>query len=157
MVDRAAKLYWKLPRAIEIRRQAKERDAADKACFADLRKCYNGQAEIVSIDWEQHDKVLAPNAAKGETCRDKAAQICLDWMRWSYEIAAPASTLMIWLAGIGKLDLAKKLDHLGSTAFFDERLERRKKDRRKKSDQLRQQKSRLKKREQAGAGATRNH
>jgi hypothetical protein len=143
LVGRASDLYMKLPRAIEIQRQAKEGSETAKACFADLRKCFNGQAGLASIHWDQHDKILAPRAAKGENCRDKAAQICLDWLRWDNHVGGPALSLKFWLVGMGNLRLARKLDHLGSTHFFDEVL----KNRHKKGDALRQKKHRLRKRE----------
>ena len=126
LVNRASKFYWKLPRAIEIKRQAKEGHEAAKACFKDLQKCSQGQAGIMSIKWDNHGTILAPSAAKGETCKDRAAQICIDWLRWSNQIDEPTSPLRFWLIGIGNLDLAKKLDYSGSTDFFDEILERRK-------------------------------
>ena len=156
LADRASKLYWKLPRAIGIEKQAKEGSVAAEACLKDLQKCYNGQAEIVSIKWERHDAILAPRAAKGETRRERAAQICLDWLRWSRDVHDPSLPLSLWLTGIGNLALAKKLDHLGSTDFFDKTLERRKEDRRKESDAHRQRKQRLKSSERKLVQGTRN-
>ena len=147
MIDRASKLYGELPRAIKIQRQAKEGSEAAKACFEDLQKCFNGQAELVSIHWERHDKTLAPRATKRESCREKAAQICIDWLRWDHEVNAPASSLRLWLIGVDNLDLAKKLDYSGSTYFFDRDSERRRQDRRKKLGGIRQRGHRLKDKE----------
>jgi hypothetical protein len=149
LVDRALKLSGKLPRAIEIHRQAMAGSEAAMSCFADLGTCFDGRAEIMSINWDMHSAILAPSAAKGESYRERAAQICIDVLRWSYTIRHPASTIMIWLMEIGNLGLAKKLDYVGSTHFYllDEILERRKEGRRKKRAALRQKKRRLKDKE----------
>jgi hypothetical protein len=147
MVDRASKLYGELPRAIEIQRQAKEGSAAAEACFKDLQKCFDGQARIMSIKWEKHDAILVPNVPKRETCRDKAAQICIDWMHWNHDVNTAALSLRFWLIDIGNLDLAKKLDYSGSTGFFDEIRERREQDRRKELGALRQREHRLRDKE----------
>ena len=144
MVDRALKLRWKLPRAIEIAKQARKGGIKAEACLADLGKCFDGRAEIMSIEWDRHSAILAPSQAKGESCRDKAAQICLDWMRFCREIGAPASTLTLWLVDIGNLPLAKKLDCSGSDNFFIKMPEMSREDRRRERAALRQKKHRLK-------------
>jgi hypothetical protein len=143
LVDRAFKLRWKLPRALEISREANAGSEPAKACLADLEKCFDGQAGIMSIEWNKHGEILKPNRAEGESCRDKAAQICIDWLRFCYQIGAHASTLAGWLVDIGNIPLAKKLDRLVADVFGGIP-EMEKADRRKKRAVLRQKKHRLK-------------
>jgi hypothetical protein len=142
MVDRAAKLHGEPSCAFEIYMQAKEGSVAAQACLTDLEKCFRGRAEIMSIDWDSHNSILN-NRAKGETCRDKAAQICLDWLRWRHEVRAPALTLGDWLLDIGNLPLSKKLDY-PIAHMFGGWPGRTKEDRRKERAVLRQRKHRLK-------------
>jgi hypothetical protein len=141
MVDRAAKLYWQKPRATEIEKQAEEGDAKAKACLADLEKCIRGQAEIMSIEWNKHGEILEPSRAEGESCREKAAQICIDWLRWIGEVYTPASDLSPWLDAIGRPDLAKRFD------IYPSLRERLRQGGRKMRNADRQRRQRLKKRE----------
>jgi hypothetical protein len=76
LVSRASKLY-QVPRAIQIQRQARAGSSNAKACFKNLQKCFKGQREIRSIDWEQHHAILAPKTSL-ERCETLAAQICID-------------------------------------------------------------------------------
>ena len=89
--------------------------------------------------------ILAPNPAKGESCRDKAAQICIDWLRWGRDVSHPAMTMMLWLVRVGNRVLARKLDHTGVPGFLGEILEREKENRRKKGNMLRQRSRRIRK------------
>ena len=89
-----------------VRKEAKEGNVAAKACFEDLQKCAWGKSEMASVDWEQYRIILAP--AEGETCREKAAQICIDGLRWHHETGEPTLGLTLWLVGTGYPALGKK-------------------------------------------------
>ena len=145
MVDRASKLYRHWPHALdEIRKEAKEGNVAAKACFEDLQKCAWGKSEMASVDWEQYRIILAP--AEGETCREKAAQICIDGLRWHHETGEPTLGLMLWLVGTGYPALGKKF-RCDLANAGGEIPEMQRKRRRTELAALRQKKRRLKSRE----------
>jgi hypothetical protein len=144
LVDRASELSRELPRAIEIYRQAMAGSEAARSCYGDLGKCFDGQSGIMSIKWHNHETILETSTTEGESCRDKAAQICIDWLRWFLQIGVPALTLEFWLVNIGNPSLAKKLHCSDSADVLGKLAEKTREGRRKELAALRQKKRRLK-------------
>jgi hypothetical protein len=91
LVKRARKLYLPEPRAIGIHKQALGGSEASKKCFKDLQECVEGKSQFTSIKWEKHGDILNPNPARAETCEGRAAQICIEWLRWTLEVGRPSA------------------------------------------------------------------
>ena len=142
-MSRAAKLYQQQEnRAIQILKQAHGGSKAAGACFSDLLRCSEGEAKLTSIDWEKHHVILAPKTSEAESCKDRAAQLCIDWLIWMREIGEPMIPLRLWLGEIGNPVLREQLGHFASLDFTDRTEE--KEQRRKQKNRLRQQRRRLK-------------
>lgn len=143
LVKRARKLYLPEPRAIQIRKQALDGNEASKRCFEALRECYEGKSRFTSINWKEHGAILAPRPA--ESYEARAAQICIDWLRWALKVDGPATPLVFWLMRIGNSDLLRTLGYSRSLDFFDRIRVERRETKLKQGNVIRQKWSRLRK------------
>lgn len=156
LVRRAAKLYSPEPRAIQIHKQALEGSEASKKCFKALQECVEGKSQFTSIKWEKHGDILNPSPARGETCEGRAAQICIEWLRWTLKVERPAAPLVFWLMQIGNPDVLNTLGYSGSINVFDRIRSKREAKTERKGNRIRQRKRRLRKKRSALSQDLRN-
>jgi hypothetical protein len=147
LVKRASKLYLPEPRALQIRKQALDGSEASERCFKALQKCCEGKSQFTSIKWEEHGDILTPRPTLRESCEARAAQICIDWLRWSLEVEGPATPLVFWLMLIGNPNLLKAFQYSGIDPFARIRLTKKelKLAKAKARAAIRQHRSRLRK------------
>jgi len=147
LVGRARKLYLPEPRALQIHKQALEGSETSQKCFEALQECFEGKRQLASIKWEAHWAILTPRPTLRESCETRAAQICIDWLRWTFEVERPATPLVFWLMRIGNPDLLKALGYSRIDPFARIRLKRKetKLTKAKARAAIRQQRSRLRK------------
>ena len=142
LVDRAAKLRPE-PKAIIIQRQGIAGNESAKNCFEALRMCRDGKREIASVNWDEYRDILSP--ASNKSCKDRATQILLNWLRWKPESKRPWVPLEFWLYTIGNRDLLSKIAPPDYVSPLKTARANREKERIKKGNALRQKRHRLRK------------
>ena len=142
LVNRAAK-FVREPLAITIQRQGMSGNESAKKCFEALKICRNGKSEISSVNWKQHREILKPR--KDESCEAKAAQIVIDWLRWTPCSIKALAPLELWLCVNRSSELLSKVVHPDFVNPFETFLVNRKRNRIKERNSIRQKRRRLRK------------
>jgi len=93
------------PEPIQIERQGIAGNKSATECFDALKMCHDGKREISSINWDVYRDILSPTS--NESCKDRAAQILIDWLRWKRE--SQRAALEFWLHTIDNHDLLLRI------------------------------------------------
>jgi hypothetical protein len=142
MVNRAAKLCQE-PVAITIEKRAIAGSRAAQKSFHALKLFREGKCELSSVDWDEYREILTP--APGQNCQAKAAEIVMDWLRWTLGIGRDVGPLKYWIGRIGNVDLASRLMPRDSAEVYDRMREEGEKARSQKKAAVRQAIFRLRK------------